>query len=326
MAVKFFLNTDGTYGSFDSPPTGGTSAGALVSGQPRLGWQAMRVFSPSGGLATGGSSIGSRQYDSNGAVTSSQGWPTWLTSFDIGISGANNTNAPAPACARFATPSEATTTNCKLGAAASSPTNCGAPQGQFRVSEADCMLTTGSATALGTGGMGDGVYIRAQFNRGTGGLGPNENVLMVVEYLASSLNPAPRNPTLCFGADQQFKPENCADFTWKVFLKHQLNENTSSITLQPFFMLIPPMINSVLGAAQNNTSTAGVNPTARQVILPLASDTNLSVVQLTRVQSYPINSTDLGTYCTPSGAVPAGGANTPLCDGVVFYSITFYRI
>lgn len=316
MAVKFFLNTDDIWGSFDSPENeeGGTSTVGLVNGQPRLGWQATRVFSPSGGFATGGRSIGSRQYDSNGAVTSSQGWPTWLTSFDIGISGTNNTNAKAPACARFA-PSTEAGANCNLGPNATSSSNCGAPLGQFRVSEADCMLTTTSPTVSGTGGMNDGVYIRTQFNRGAGGLGANENILMVVEYLASSLNPAPNKPTSCFGVDKQFKPENCSDFTWKVFLKHQLNENTSSITLQPFFMLIPPMINSVLGAAQNNTLTSGVNPTARQVILPLASDTNLSVVQLSRVQSDPNSTTDLSTYCAPRG-LPA---NTPLCDGVVFY-------
>jgi hypothetical protein len=318
-AAKIFFSSQSVQSSFDpigvATSSSGTSQQQTTSTNFHPGLQPIKVFNPDGSL------LGSRTYNTDGTVSSSNQWPSWISSIDIGISGPNNLAATNSACAQFATASEAnpSNTSCLTGPVTNrTQVACGAPAGQFRVSEADCVSAT-----TGTGGPNDGVYLRAVFNRGQVGLAMSENILVVIEYLASSLNPAPQNPRNCF-INGIFYPEGCSDFTWKAFLKHNITENSSStgITIQPFLMLIPPMTNSVLGSANQSLNYSGANPMTRQIIVPLAADSNLSVLQISRIQNNFPSQADLATYCGAS----ASGSNSPLCAGVIFYSMTFYRI
>jgi hypothetical protein len=240
----------------------------------------------------------------------SKTWPLWLESFEIGISGSSNSAATDPACAAFAGSNEILTANCSLGG--TSQANCGAAPNQFRVSEADC-----TAASTGNGSGTDGIYIRAVFNRSSSYLSSNENILVVVEYAASALHPAPDNPSQCYSSGT-FAPELCSDFTWKAYVKKSPSE-----TVRPFFLFIPPTYSSVLvgGLPKQSGSTL----TARQFIVPLSAVTvdssNMTTLQLSRINA-TMDQDDLNTYCT-SGSAPG---NSPLCAGVVFYSITFYRI
>ena len=246
-------------------------------------------------------------------------WPPWLTSFEIGISGSVNTSAPNPNCATFAGSAESSAINCNLGPTASpTPSQCGAPVSQFRVSEVDCAIPTGGlpATSTGTGGPADGVYLRAVFNRAN--LGPAENMLVVMQYAASAVDAAPSNPTQCF-VGGQFLPENCSDFVWRAYLKHYTTE-----FVMPFLLLIPPTFSSVLNSGQ----PSGTGIVAKQFILPLASDPNLTVLQISRTQSaFPNNGATLISACTAANALSlTSPGDSPLCAGVVFYSLTFYRM
>lgn len=292
-----FQDTSG--GSFNAPSNSGTTPA------PGSGLQATRIYNPNGTLLEG-----------NGY--SGPNWPAWLPSFEIGISGSSNTASSNPYCANFASSSESSSLNCNFGQGTLSP--CGAPAGQYRVSEVDC--TVGSPSAQnGNGGPSDGVYLRAQFSRNPSNLGPSENILVVIRYAASALDPGPANPTNCFsaaGATNNFTPENCSDFVWKAYLKHSATEVD-----QPFLLLIPPTFAAVLPAGQPTPVSAGTTLGSRQFILPLAADQNLTYLQISRVQSNFPNASNLQNYCAAGGALPG---NSPLCAGVVFYDITFYRI
>ncbi len=311
-AVQILFQSSST-GSFDStfPSTNpSTLPGTqLSSGSPPgagSGLQAQRLFSPSNQtlIASGGAS--------------SSTWPTWLTSFEIGLSGPSNTSAPNPNCANFASSTEATLLNCQIvPTPAPSPyAECGAPANQFRVSEVDCPLQ--SSTLAGNGGPSDGIYIRAQFNRSTTTLGPTENILVVISYSASSVNPAPPNPTSCFSGGI-FTPQACSEFVWQAYLKHYPSETG----IQPFFLLVPPTFASIINATSGGPQGSGTGIATKQFILPLAGDSTLTTLQISRTQpnSTPSN---LITYCTPSGGNLPG--DSPLCSGMVFYSMTFYRI
>jgi hypothetical protein len=312
-------------GSFD-PASLPVSGAPATSGS--LGLQAVQIFNPDNTI------MGTQTYTSSQTVAANSNWPNWLKSFDIGISGSSNVGAKSRYCAGFATTAEASATNCNLGpVTAPIPSLCGAPYGQYRVSEADCSTTdnAGVVATPGIGGPSDGVYLRAVFNRDN--LGPNENILVVLEYLPGALNPAPINPSACFNPiTGQLNPELCSDFTWRAYLKNTLGENPiGSITIQPYLLLVPPFLGSVLGSSASNLGNSGTNPTARQFILPLANSSTLSVLQITRTGSTldsvssAINNSNLLRYCAP-GSIPGTGANTPLCAGIIFYSITFYRI
>jgi hypothetical protein len=162
------------------------------------------------------------------------------------------------------------------------------------------------------------------FNRNTALLGAAENIMAVVNYSASAFNPAPANPSTCF-VNGVFSPEACSDFTWKVFVEPTLPLTTPS---QPFMMMIPPAPYYVNGSTTGNSST---NSVSRQFIIPLASNQSYTTVQFSRIQS-TLNSTTgvsnaFTTACDPNTLRTNGsGSNTPLCAGLVVYSITFYRI
>jgi hypothetical protein len=298
-AVKIIFKPVSQGGSFDAAPSSGTTNAA------GSGVQVTQLYNPDGTtLATG---------------TTSASWPKWLTSFEIGISGSANGNAKNPYCARFATSgltsSDDTMAQCEFKTGFLS--NCGAPGGYYRVSDFDCYNST-SATeqGIGTGADTDGVYLRGIFNRDTSYLGKYENILAVLEYSASGLNPAPKDPSSCFSSGSA-SVESCADMTWKIYLKH-----TTSESLQSFLLLVPPTFASV--DTTNGTGGSGIS--TRQFILPLAGDSSLSVLQISRTGLSSTLSSDpnFQTICAPNGT--SDPANSALCVGMVFYSLTLYRI
>jgi hypothetical protein len=287
-------------GSFDSPTSAGTPVGV------GNGLQAMRVYDAQNNLIA------------SGGPTGSSNWPTWLQSFEIGVTGSNNTHATNPNCARFA--SNSGTEQAQQCVFNGVNTACGATGNQFRVSEADCAVTQ---PVPGQGNDQDGVYFRAFFNRNTSILGATENILAVVEYTASSFNGGPQNPSTCFtGTGTGFAPENCSDFTWKMFLKHYPTEAT-----QPYMMLVPPTPYYVNGSG---ITASGASTTTKQFFIPLAGDAGLTEVQFSRIVSgTPVLNSGNAAFeaaCAPNGTSGAYGASTPLCAGMVFSSITFFRI
>lgn len=294
-AIRIIFKQTYPAGSFDASPGNGTPA-ALGSGQ-----QATRYFNPDGSLLAG---VGS-------------GSNTWLSNFEIGISGANNTAAPAANCAKFADATEGSATNnCNFGPAGA--IGCGAPNGLYRISEYDCLATAGQTAQDGTGGPNDGVYMRATFNRTL--LGTGENIMASLEYVAAAMDPAPAAPQTCF-VNGVPAPEQCSNVTWKAYIKHSGGE-----MVQPFLMLVPPTQNFV----NIGLGTSGVSSQMRQFIIPLAGDPQLSVLQISRVHSnLDVSSSATQTACDYNGGSGVGTtlpANSPLCAGLVIYSLTLYRI
>jgi hypothetical protein len=299
-SAKFFFKTTVNGGSFDTPSSLGTAA------SPGSGTQATKVFNADGTIL-------------GAAGPSGAGWPAWIKSFEIGVSGLSNASSENSHCANFAESTESTTSNCNVGPSPSpSPAKCGAPSGLFRVSEVDCTLGNPAATE-GNGGPSDGVYFRIEFSRDTNNLGLAENILVTLEYVVSALNPAPSNPTNCFSStDGSFSPEACSDFVWRAYLKHSTSE-----IVQPFLLLVPPTYSSILAAGQTAPTNAGTGVVAKQFVIPLAGDSTLTTLQISRTKSAFPSSSNLRTYCTAAGTLPG---DSPLCAGIVFYSITFFRI
>lgn len=296
-AARIIFQQSYPSGSFDTSPTGGTPD------TPGSGQQAMRVFNPDGSLLASGG-------------TAATAWPQWLTSFEIGISGTSNTAAPNPDCARFAQLSESTANNCVFTSPFTSyNTTCGAGSGMYRVSEFDCTSTTLPSTK-GNGGPSDGVYLRATFSRNTSILASTENLLVVLEYSASGVNPSPQTPTNCFNNGVfDSTVAGCSDMTWNAYIKHSTSE-----VVQPYLMLVPP----VIGFANFTAQTGGSGVSTKQFYIPLASDPNLQVLQISRINALQNSSTVQGA----SGPLftTVCGPDSPLCVGMILYSITFYRI
>jgi hypothetical protein len=290
-AIRIVFKQTYPSGSFDASPSNGTPT------TPGSGQQATRYFNADGSILAGG------------GVNSG----TWLSGFEIGISGANNAAAKNPACAKFADSTESGSTgNCVFGSTA---VGCGAPNGLFRISEYDCLSNSSEPTLDGTGGPGDGVYLRATFARSL--LGTGENIMASLEYVASAFNSAPANPLDCFSNGVPL-PEKCSNVTWKTYLKHSQTE-----LVQPFLMLVPPsqsFVNSGLG-------TSGASPQMRQFVIPLSGDPGLNTLQISRIHSNLDTGSSAAT-CANSGTpgMPLNPANSPLCAGIVLYSLTFYRI
>ena len=289
--ARFYFKQSGTSGSFDAPGSGGTLA------VPGGGHKATRAFNADGTLLASGST--------------SESWPKWVSSVEVGVSGSSNGSATNPSCARFSQSGEDTNTVCNFNLTSGTDTDpvpCGAPVGLFRVSEYDC--TNGASARDGTGGGDDGVYIRVVLDRSkTGGLAANENILAVLEYASSAFNSAPLTPTSCF-ANGLFTPSNpgCADSVWQIYLKHSAGE-----VVQPYLMLTPPF-SGYVNTARN---TGGGGTTTKQFLMPTAADENLSVIQISRIKALGFTSTNFTTACS---------SNSALCVGMVFYALTLYRI
>ncbi|MGE0615228.1 MAG: hypothetical protein AB7P04_06280 [Bacteriovoracia bacterium] len=286
-AVKIIFRQASPTGSFNAPITGGT-VNAVGSGLP-----AVRVFNANGTLLS----------DDSNATT----WPKWLGRVEIGISGNNNLAATNPDCVRFASTLDEIAVCDFDQNAGTAGKLCGASAGLLRVSEVNC-VAPGSSITNGIGGPSDGVYIRAEFNRNAKYLGEQENILAVLEYSSSVLHPAPSDPTKCF-TNGVFDPTNplCSDMSWQIFMKH-----TAAEIVQPFLLLVPPAFHSVDTA--NNRAGAGVG--TKQFIIPLASDAGLQVMQISRIRAMA-STAELTTVCSD---------NSAFCMGMVFHSLTFFRI
>ena len=331
MAAQIIFTTNTTSGSFNAPTNAGTAP------VPGLGLQVTRLFNPDGtALAT---------------ATTDPNWPAWISSIEIGITGPTNTYtlpgsltpfSTNPNCARFASTTEAPGGTNQALCAFGSPTNapCGAAAGTFRVSEADCNFGSdgnSKGTGIGNGSGTDNVYIRANFNRAN--LAAKENILMVVNYAASGYYPADPNPTDCFttynsatesgftvGAGPWFSPgsnltpEACSDFAWKVFLHH----GPAETAVQPLTTFVPPTFSYV---AHNTNKTSAPPNSTKQFIIPFSGDTGLTTIQLSRIFS-TLKSSDVNfmNACDPSNGHLTTGANSPICAGIIFNSITFFRI
>lgn len=301
-AVKVIFKTTNPSGSFDEGdiPAGGTPS------VPGSGLKAVRIFHPDGSLLS--------------SDDSSSSWPRWFTSLEIGVSGSGSTNnAKNEYCARF-TKSTDTSGSCDFdrntGTAA---VPCSSPVNVFRVSEFDCERD--DDTLDGNGGPNDPVYIRATFSRNTNYLAAHENIMVVIEYASSGLNRGAIDPTKCFTGGL-FTPSQgqCADFVWQMYLKHNAYE-----VVQPFLMLAPPMFGYV---DKDNNSSGGTGGggavSTKQFILPLASDSGLSVLQISRISGLADVASTADFYKACNGA--NNPANSPLCMGMVFYSMTFFRL
>ncbi|OFZ19079.1 MAG: hypothetical protein A2X94_10025 [Bdellovibrionales bacterium GWB1_55_8] len=288
-AVKVLFKTptfDNPSGSFDTP-----------SGLSGMTTKAVRLYKPDGELL---------------ASTGDATWPGWLVDVEVGISGSNNSAATNANCARFATADDAANGKCyKTPAADADAFDCSAPEGYYRVSEVDCLSDT---IREGDGTAGDGVTIRATFNRDTTRLGSAENVMAIVEYSASALS-VPNEASPCF-TKGRFSAEACSDLTWKAFLR----SSTAETGVAPFLMLVPPSV----GVVNRTDKKAGSGMSTKKIILPLAADPTLQVFQLSRIRSRLTKNDKTLTEVCRKNDTTAG--NSPLCAGLILYSITFYRI
>lgn len=293
-AVKIIFKT-GDGGSFDSAslPATGTTIDTVDGG-----YEATAVYTMDNvKLIKGVSSL----------------WPKWLSRFEIGISGSSNLGADNADCARFATNTESQP-NCvdSLGGSF----QC-AVQNFFRVSEYDCMQ---NSLVTENGSYSDGVYLRAVINRSSEALGSSENLMAVLEYTAAGIQGTPTDITKCFTADG-VAPQECSDLLWNAYLWDK-DPATKPVPLSRFLMLIPPITSFSDDTSKTNT---GLRMT-RQIFIPLASNSSIQAFQLSRITSnqlYTVRNTTLLNRCSNGGV---GSGNSPLCAGVVFYSITFYRI
>jgi hypothetical protein len=294
-AARIIFKNSFPGGSFDAASSTGTPV------TPGSGHRASRVFNADGSLLAQG--------------TTSSSWPGWLTGVEIGISGTDNSSATDPNCARFASSGEQTSgsARCNFGAG---NVNCGGAAGVFRVSEYDCVA---GGTVNGNGGPNDGVYIRAYFSRDTSKLGASENILAVLEYSAAGLRASSTTPSSCFSGGS-FTPNqaNCSDFVWNVYLKRNAFE-----VVQPYLLLAPP----VHGIADFSADRGPAGVGTRQFIIPLAADSTVNTVQISRVWGMPLTtSIDGRTFSAICDADGDGDGNSPHCVGMVLYSLTFFRM
>lgn len=277
-----------TTGSFDSPTAGGGSLDAV------------RLYTTNDALLA------------NGRTSSS--WPKWLSGVTVGISGASNTAATHADCARFGAAGEDTASKCDFNGDGVHEANCGGPANYYRVSEYDC--AAGGITT-GVGNSSDGVFIRVTFNRDSANLATHENIMVLMDYTASSLNGPPADPTNCLTAGV-FDPTNpnCADHTWQMFL---LTKGTD--TYSPFVTVAPPSF----GWVNTTTGTGGGIRMTRQFILPLSGSTATTIMQLSRMKGLAVGATNY-SRCIDTTNTPTGSANSPLCNGMIFYSMTLFRL
>ncbi len=257
--------------------------------------------------APGSGHAATRVFNADGSLLAlspaSSSWPKWLTRVEIGISGSANPRATESDCARFATATDETA-QCDVGTP--SAFLCGAASGLYRVSEYDCISP--ATTSDGNGGPEDPVYIRATFDRSK--LHSYENLMLVLEYSAAVVTPPTTGPNACFSGGNLSLTQGCGDLNWNIYLK----QNPYQIS-NPFLMLIPPAFSSM------NALRLGAGVATKQVYVPLSGDASLNVLQISRISTVNFENLD-PDVCNSD----AGDANSPLCMGVIFYSLTLLRI
>ncbi len=282
-----------TAGSFCNPP----ASGGILS--------ATNLFLPNSEtttLSTGG--------------PSSASWPKWIKNIQVGTTGPSTSGLPE--CARFGVASESTT-QCDLDpTGGTTNVNCGIAD-HYRVSEHNCMQG-GSLVATGNGSPTDRVFIRVEFDRNPSVLAVHENVLLTLQYAASVAHREPKDPSQCFTGGV-FTPsnDNCSDMSWAFYLR-----TTTATSPAPFLYLVPTATNQVSLA----DSSLGTAISTKQFILPLASDTTLTTLQLSRQRAVTRGGAAIvGTTATSSQILEhVCESNSPFCMGMVFYSMTLTRM
>ena len=234
--------------------------------------------------------------------------PAWLQDFQLGI-----TNLPGTAgsCATFGGSGTADAS----GFYRTSEINCGSVPGG-----------TGNATT-------DQAFIRIVLNRDVSLIGSAENLMMQIEYQASSLRlNSDGNSSL---------PEGNLDQLWKVLWTSSLSSAAGNV----FSVFVPPNYASCLpggsGDISNVTTTncvpgyKGAPTSVKQVIIPLSAYPNLSVIQLTRMGGRINNTGTFSDGITPVNYVTDFLNNvsetdcrtdSPLCLGVVIRSVMLMRL
>ena len=280
--VEFKMQFDTSNGSFDDP-----SALAVTGTTPGTLFAATRAFLADGSSVTGND------------------WPSWILSFGVSLTGSASSSAPV--CAKFGSTPAA---NCNLS---SSTLFCNGPDTFYQVSEAAC-----SAAPIATNGDGsltDSVQVAFTVDRESGALGTSENLLLDLEYIASTPARGPTDAADCF---QESGAKNfglsvggCISEQWKLFLI-----DSDANTIIPFLQIIPPFTGQHLQAATQDSGdlfVAGVQLQHRQIIIPLASYPSVDRIQISR------------TY-GESSSVCVSGSDSALCSGVVFKTIRVTRI
>lgn len=236
-------------------------------------------------------------YDVDGTTSISK--PSWLHDVQLGITGITSTST----CAAF-------------GGSGTLDVS-----GFYRVSESDC-----GAVSNGTGSNVDPVFIRIVLNRDTTVLGSAENLMVQVEYQASSIR---------LNSDGvSSNPEDNLDQLWKMFWNTSLS---SSASPSVFSIFVPPNYSScqsggtsTAGAPGNCTGTyTGAPITVRQMIFPLSAYPTMSVIQISRVKGRINN---VSFFDSPANTIPVNyvssfcPADQPLCLGLVVRSLTLMRM
>jgi hypothetical protein len=218
--------------------------------------------------------------------------PSWLFDVQLGITGISSVNT----CAAFGGNGDRDA------------------QDFYRVSESDC-----SATTVGLGGNGDPVFARIILNRDATAIGSSENLMIQIEYQASSLH---------LNSDGiSSDPEDNVDHLWKIFWNSTLG--VSSLP-NPFSVFVPPNYAACLDTGSGmdgpgscnaaNIAYRGSPVKVKQVIIPLSAYPTMSVIQLSRVKGrISSNVPYVQNFCGFSG-------NNPLCLGMVIRSITLMRM
>ncbi len=289
--VKLILSdAPGGLGSFDEPGVA-PSAMSIPTGYPGAG---------TGFYQPGVSAKPTGYFDLDGTTVIQK--PSWITDVQLGIT--HVPTASGSKCATF-----------------------GRSSGNFdvdrfyRVSEVDCGPPYGLSADLSSQ-----IFLRVILNRDTAFLGTRENLMMQLEYRATGLR-ANSDGT-------NASPEMNLDQLWKVFWGQTL---LSSASLTPFSIFIPPNFAHWCrkgsggypgGAGDCEGPTAGRSAPAvvKQILIPLASVPKNNVIQLQRVVGRGFTNPNYVTsFCTDTNAVGAG-ANSPLCLGLVFQSLTLLRM
>lgn len=283
---------------------------------------------PSLGDATGSAAWARRFHPTSSSGGSTTTPPPWLSGVSVTLAGMNNGGSKNTACGNFA---EAGSNSTQCNFVANTPAAefvCNGPDQYFRVSEYDCADLGGTSpfanrAIAGSGLPTDPVAVKIFLNRDATKLGATENLMVVLEYQASGLKMAPKNAQSCLtGGEPQLSNADCVDQSYSLYTR-ALNATTPH-KLQT---LIPPQ-----GGKVNATDkTFGGPIQTRQIIIPLSSlDSDQTVLQISRTFGLPGPAPQPSPSPSPS---PSPGPfethcapNSPLCVGLVLYSISIFRI
>lgn len=349
--VRFSTSNNGSFRPNDVPQGGVGTDDEYGSGVPAVRlWGANNTGNP---IADAG----------NGAlpenISSIAGWPAWIERIEVGLSGANNPRYKQTNCMKFA--GADLTPNCNTStpdlAANNYVSNCRAPEGKLAMSEKNCHRNVVIPAAVPNAAqlqlandlsdasdLDTGIFIRVAFKRSE--LGASENILVDLKYYASTWNSPPSNPRGCFNSSGVYTPNSptCTDLAWAAYLSAGVG-SLSSMPVQPFLWLAPPAAHAWRGgmgeAPDAQTENMGFRvPVSQQIIIPLSSDPDAKFLELTRRHIYwPTSQNSIPTglegqypfgrqsgLVWPTKSINACGDDSPFCAGIVFDSLSLYRI